>query len=801
MAATQQLPSWMTLSTTVYTNVAGQTVTSETTLQLPLTYYGPSIPLGTDGAWTYGGLTSPAPSTSFVPTSSSTTSPSATSSATPSSISPSLTSATPSSLSSYLSSTPSTSTFTSTSSSTSATSSSHSTATALSKGALIGIIIGAIALFITLLLLFIWLVRSRRRDSRAITPIWTGWNVVTPDPTGDEESRPAGVGSPRDSGEEADPFLRQSTSGTRRISSSGQLVSPLPPGAALPHVMGSTGSDRTRSSGVSTDYGNVLPGSGHFGQAYNDDGFPALATNDVLGHIMPPGELLRIEDEDEPEEIPPPRIYSASHPSLPDHIAPLLPPPPFEGATRKPSDRSLLDEKEKSVRSASYPTSDMEDSKVFTARRVRVQELGLRGPQDDDSTNTQPVPGPSSWGTSLSRLRMSWFGSSSSRSASRSRSSRKESDQDAEAGQSLLGHRLRVGINPVGERPTSGVSAKSAVSGNTIYHDAVSQMGSPVSLPSRAMTPASQRGSAAPVTDFAPPVPSGAPPAYDDPYDSMGTRNSNLYPSGVDVLDIPAPAPFSSTSMSGSLFPPGLPPLSSRRVWRDSLSVITGSSNGAGITIDVLDAEPPRAGHGWRNLAGGLLGGGAGPDANERRTTSGVPQVIHQGNPMVSEQGSLHSMRSHLSPYSARSSSGSAPASSGRAFNFSGSNSSRPSANSAHSRVATASSGSLNSHRRQGPISPSVSAFGHADPMQYMSRATEEYEDPNTEPGSRTSILGPMPSFTSRSVLSQPTIRSVGATTVTSDDTEVTRTTITMGSEDTTSAAVPWFQEPMRAEI
>jgi len=259
------------------------------------------------------------------------------------------------------------------------------------------------------------------------------------------------------------------------------------------------------------DYCNVLPGSGHFGQVYNDDGLPAFTSNDLLEHIMPPGELLRIKDEDEPEEIPPPRMYSASHPSLPDHIAPLLSPPPFEGATCKPSDRSLLDEKEKSVRSAPYPTSDMEDSKVFTVCRVRVQEFGPHGPQDDDSTNTQPVPGPRSWGTSLSRLRTSWFGSSSSRSASRSRSSRKESDQDAEARQSLLGHRLRVGINPVGERPMSGVSTKSAVSGNTTYHDAVSQMGSPVSLPSRAMTPASQRGSAAPARDFAPPVPSGHP--------------------------------------------------------------------------------------------------------------------------------------------------------------------------------------------------------------------------------------------------------------------------------------------------
>lgn len=564
--------------------------------------------------------------------------------------------------------------------------------------------------------------------------------------------------------------------------------------------MGSTGSDRTRSSQASTDYGVVLPGSGHFGQAYGGDGIPAHSSSKMLGHIIPPGELLRIGDEEEPEDIPKPRMYSSSHPSLPEHIAPLLPPPPFEGSTtRKPSDRSLLNEKEKSVRSASYPTSDIEDSKVFTARRVRVQELGSRSPRDDDSTNTQPVAGPVSWRNSFSRLRKSWFGSSSSRSGS---NSRKGSDKDAEAAQSLLGRRLGVGYTPAGERPMSSVSAKSAISGNTVYHDAVSRMGTPVSLPSRAITPASQRGSAVPATDFAPSMPSGAPPAYDDPYDLMGSRgHSPLSPTGIDVLDIPAPAPFSSASTNGRPLPPGLVPLSSRHAWRDSLSVITGSSNGAGITIDVLDAEPPRAGDGWKSLAGGFLGVSTGSDPSEQRTTFGTPQVIHQGNPLVSERGSLHSMRSHLSPYSARSSSGSAPASSARVFNLSGSNSSRPSANSAHSRVATTSSASLNSSRPFGPISPSVSAFGHADPSRYMSHTTEEYEDLFAEPGSRTSILGPMPSFSARSALSQPTIRSVGGTTATSDDTEVTRTTVTSGSEDATSMPTPWFQERMRAEI
>lgn len=82
-----------------------------------------------------------------------------------------------------------------------------------------------------------------------------------------------------------------------------------------------------------------------------------------------------------------------------------------------------------------------------------------------------------------------------------------------------------------------------------------------------------------------------------------------------------------------------------------------------------------------------------------------------------------------------------------------------------------------------------------------MSHTAEEFEDQFAEPGTRTSILGPMPSFSTRSVLSQPTIRSVGGTTVTSDDTEVTGTTVTSGSEDAMSTPTPWFQERLRAEI
>ncbi|KAF8836584.1 hypothetical protein BDN67DRAFT_973969 [Paxillus ammoniavirescens] len=798
MAETQQLPPWMTLFTTVITNSQGQPVaTSTTTLQLPLTYYGPSIPLGTDGAWTWGGLTPPASTASA----SSTVTPTTTSFTT--------------TQTSFMSTSTTTSTATTTITA-SSTPYPFSSSSTLSKGALIGIIFGGIVFFILVLLLLICFVRyrARRRNSGyRQTPIWTHWEVVVPSGPAPDEERPSGVGSPREGGEEADSFLRRSrsaTDGTRRVSSSVRPVASLPPGAAAPHIIGSTGSDHSRHTGSSvvTDYGILLPDGGPIGQAYRDDAhFPTRPSSEMTGHIMPPRELLRIDDEEEPQS--PPRMYGLprlSDPSFPEVFSPLLPPPPLDIDRLSSHKPSSLNEKEKSVRSLSYPASDMEDSKVYTARRVRVQELGPRSPTGDDtSSNTHaepsPVPGPSSWRSSfglgsISRLRRSWFGGSASRSTSRSFHGRGRSE-DSEVGQSLLAApparpRASLGLNIDGERPMSSVSTKSAMSGNTIYHDAISRLGTPVtpvSVPSRAVTPANG-GGAAPGSHFVPPVPVGAPPAYtaSDPYNSIGSRGSFPYSQGVDVLDLPVPEPASPFAASGSTYgvtritalPPGLGG-SHTRAWRDSLSAITGSSNEAGITIDVLDAEPPRAGEGWRSMSAGLLGGGNnGSDPSERRTTFGTPQLVHQRHPMLSERGSLHSMQSHLNPYSR--SSGSAPTSSGNFHSLFGSHSSHPSAN---SRDQTESSGSLRSgssfgRRIGGPISPAISAFGGGGTDSGRISTVEELPSPTSDGPSRISVLGPMPSF-ARSAMSAPTIRSVGATTV-SDDTEVTRTTVTAGS-------------------
>jgi hypothetical protein len=104
--------------------------------------------------------------------------------------------------------------------------------------------------------------------------------------------------------------------------------------------------------------------------------------------------------------------------------------------------------------------------------------------------------------------------------------------------------------------------------------------------------------------------------------------------------------------------------------------------------------------------------------------------VNRQG--ITSEQGSLHSMHSHLSPTSARST-GSAPTSSRRAFSSSLGSGSASSRRGAHSQgrsvssgASLARSGSITSDDRRrrafGPISPSLSAFGRRSPGDgYMS--------------------------------------------------------------------------------
>jgi hypothetical protein len=186
----------------------------------------------------------------------------------------------------------------------------------------------------------------------------------------------------------------------------------------------------------------------------------------------------------------------------------------------------------------------------------------------------------------------------------------------------------------------------------------------------------------------------------------------------VDVLDMPAPASvsqFSSASSRNIQFPPGLSTLETPRSWYESSS---SEGDHAGITIDVLEDTPPRAGDGWRAIARNATLS----HPSEHRTSFGVPQFVHPRDlTAISEAGSLHSMRSHLNPMSPLSS-GSAPMS--LRHNLTGSNSSRPSkyshsqtASSARSLTHSSSISSNDRRRTRGAVSPALSAFGPDSPL------------------------------------------------------------------------------------
>ena len=108
----------------------------------------------------------------------------------------------------------------------------------------------------------------------------------------------------------------------------------------------------------------------------------------------------------------------------------------------------------------------------------------------------------------------------------------------------------------------SAVSAKSAVSGSTVYHDARSLAGTPPPLPPlpRALLSGSQ-------TDMSQSYGgTNEPPSYQYESDQTGSQAATAKggdtPRGVDILDLPAPASVSLLSSASSKvtvpFPPGL---------------------------------------------------------------------------------------------------------------------------------------------------------------------------------------------------------------------------------------------------
>ncbi|THH28239.1 hypothetical protein EUX98_g5955 [Antrodiella citrinella] len=677
--ASQALPSWMTLTSAVITDADGGLSTSFGTLTLPLTYYGPPIPLGTDGTWVYGGLSSPPPvtATSTVPTATSS------SPATPSSA-PSITSSPTSSPTSSLSPAPPGA------SATPPATPSHGLSKA-AIGGLIGGILGALLLLVLVLTMCV-LCRNRRRSGSSgqqttssfwnrqttlftadpgSTPIWTGWDLVSPTEA-EEGIRTPGEGSPRHSGEEQDPFLTRRRSGTiaeemaQTKTGTDTLVS-VPAAAVVSQV---------RSSPPRT--GNIIP-------------------RDVINRMLDEGY-----DE-------PPTDIRIVEPSPQVDYSPLLPPPMLNPdalggigirTSRNISQRSISSQNRSLGSQKSI--GSLEDAELRVARRVRVTELNAESGPSRNNLGLQNLSG---------RLgRLSWFRrmsltaagraeqadssadpggldaytrsptrSSHSRHASRSRPSSYVRFQEEPLSPRTPRIESGLGYNSVSSRPISSVSGKStsAASGNTVYHDAVSTPTSEIpdvpEIPERFQTRDSNSGNGGSASHSqqslaqAPgessrltghsmysTVPTQPPPAYDDNSSSQHRAHTRL-PSNIDVLDLPAPAPvtslatsrFGSGSGNANAFPPpGLSPIPN--TWRESYpSNQVSPTSSTDINIDIED-EPPAATAGWRTLAGG-----SGFSQGGRRTTfgtAGMPMVINPPISPASEQGSLHSMRSHLSP-------------------------------------------------------------------------------------------------------------------------------------------------------
>ncbi|KAF7416318.1 hypothetical protein PC9H_002583 [Pleurotus ostreatus] len=586
---TQELPPWFTASVDTLLGADGVPFTTSTTLLfLPLTYYGPSIPLGPD--WTYGGLTSPA-STSSTPISTAT--PTITATPTPT--------ATPSeSITSFPSSSSTSNVITLSTASTSDVAPTPTMASA-SRGtpSLIGIIVGSVfgGIFLLFVLaLYICLSRRKHRTSQPrfsfVDPSDDEFYVVG---SNDLPPRRPGSGSPRESGDEIDPFLTQQRS-QPQIEQTGPtvaLVTPrrrqpavAPPSGNLPQnrpvsgaqTMSSVGSGTSGSNsgyGTLVDVPTLAMAAGLAGGAYAQDNDDSAAEYyQRRGPILTPGELSRLDEETSEARHEEARGYS-----------PLIPPPPLNpdqfgvrgaSATSLPrpgtpaflsdvppqTSQGSLDTKR-----SSYPVDadEANTATVLTARRVRVEDLGPRSPLSEKSASPQSpsVPlladneaprrrGSGAWlaGLGLGSLagslgRLSWFkGDSSARSSAQyaGPSTRRPSeyvpralsDDEYEAGHAELldpeknnedagllhptARMAEVGRGVEGDRPISSVSAKSAASGTTVYHDAQSSLGN------------SSRGVPSP----APPSrPTPSPPAVPVPRSrtphSQGQRNSGYY--------------------------------------------------------------------------------------------------------------------------------------------------------------------------------------------------------------------------------------------------------------------------------
>ena len=474
-----------------------------------------------------------------------------------------------------------------------------------------------------------------------------------------------GEGSPRQSGDEASSFLRQ-TRQTRaggpsfaQTSAAGAAMSQLPTGLGASHAIpripppttNSNSSGSQSSYSHASGFGVVIDRPSIFGQ---------LPTEQSHGSGLSAADLRRLDHENENENVIPD--------DDPDDDPDMYEDGQYTGAYAYGTDSLLAPPRPLNPDyfplNAEFPShmSDLSDAEVLTAERRRIDSLM-------GSPTTPDIPGLPRFGESSHRHsglldaiglgglanlgRRSWFKNFDSPRHSSDFTVEPFSEMDLEMGRGMLspdslvgGRGGRVGAGPDGTRPISGTtSARSGASSGTIYHDAQSSTPATPSLPSHATA----------ATPMPPPVPSSGihhateylsplsgPPAYnnEDTVQSPGNTDSlDLGSNSTDILDMPAPVAlphFSSLSSlkdttTGSslglkpLFPPGLDTIKPVG-WSDVATVVADSSSFGGAflndslsssgrdTIDLEDA-PPSAELGWRSIASGGFG-----DAGRRGT-------------------------------------------------------------------------------------------------------------------------------------------------------------------------------------
>jgi hypothetical protein len=480
--------------------------------------------------------------------------------------------------------------------------------------------------------------------------------------------RAPGEGSPRHSGDEASPFLRQSraagpsyaetsAAGAAASAAMSQVPTEMGVARATPRAPAATTTSNSSGSQSSNSHASgfgVLIDRPNQGLGF----LPSMPEHPQgSGTPLSTADLQRLNQENDQDD---PDLYEDGE---------------YTGAYAYAADTLLAPPRllnpDYSPLNAEFPShmSDLSEAEVLTAeRRTMGSLIASRAtpqlPELPDFGSGESSPRHSGLlgaiGLGLGGLanlgRRSWFRNLEPQRYSPDFSIEPFTEKDLETGRDTLSpdnivdsRGRRVGAGPEGTRPTSSASARSGTSGATIYHDAQSSTPGTPLLPShpRAVTPIPALGNQPTAEHLGQPSPLSGLAAHNDEgtAEFPGNTDNLDFDPNSDILDIPAPAalhPFSSVSSLKDIatisslglkipsFPPGLDTIKPVG-WSDVAKEVTDSSaaesplggaflnnslsGSSRITVDLLEDAPPGAELGWRSIASAGFG-----DAGRRGT-------------------------------------------------------------------------------------------------------------------------------------------------------------------------------------